>query len=78
MPSGIECDQYSVIGEIMNVEEATNRFTGEELWQLGLICNEVSFKLCMRKKDLLGEPLCGRRVKARIWLLGDVDLRRPV
>ena len=78
MPSGIECDQYSVIGEIMNVEEATNRFTGEELWQLGLTCNEVSFKLCMRKKDLLGEPLCGRRVKARIWLLGDVDLRRPV
>ena len=78
MPSGIECDQYSVIGEIMNVEEATNRFTGEELWQLGLTCNEVSFKLCMRKKDLLGEPLCGRRVKARIWLLGDVELRRPV
>ena len=77
MPSGVECDQYSVIGEILNVEEAENRITGEALWQLSLICNGVSFKLCMRKKDLLGEPLCGRRIKARIWLLGTVDLRRP-
>ena len=78
MPSGIECDQYSIIGEIMSVEEAVNNVTGEELWQLSLVCNGVSLKLCMRKEDLLGEPLCGRRVKARIWLLGNLDLRRPV
>ncbi len=78
IPSGIECDQYSVIGEIMSVEETKNRYTGEDLWLLSLESNEVMLKLCIRKQDLLGEPLCGRRVKARIWLLGNVDLRRPV
>ena len=77
MPSGIECDQYSVIGEITSVEEAANSISGEELWLLSLTCNGVSFKLCMRKEDLTGEPLCGRRLKARIWLLGTLDMRRP-
>ena len=77
MPSGIECDQYSVIGEITDVEETKNSITGEELWLLSLLCNEVSFRLCMRKEDLTGEPLCGRRLKARIWLLGTLDMRRP-
>lgn len=77
MPSGIECDQYSIVGEIEDVESGRNEITGEELWFLSLLCNGVSFKLCMRKEDLLGEPLCGRRIKAGIWLLGNIDLRRP-
>lgn len=29
MPCGIECDQYSVIGEITHIEEKKNSFTGE-------------------------------------------------
>ena len=78
MPSGIECDQYSIVGEIESIESGQNLITGEELWYLSVLCNGVSFKLCIRKEDLLGEPLCGRRIKAAIWLLGNVDLRRPV
>ena len=78
MPSGIECDQYSVIGEIMSVSENVNYRTDEELWLLGLNCNSVDFQLCMRKADLLGEPLPGRRLKCRIWLTGRVDFTNPV
>lgn len=29
MPCGIECDQYSIIGEITNIETKENRVSGE-------------------------------------------------
>ena len=78
MPSGIECDQYSVIGEITGVSENVNYRTNEELWLISLSCNSVEFNLCIRKDDLLGEPLPGRRLKCRIWLTGRVDFTNPV
>lgn len=78
MPSGIECDQYSIIGEITAVDETENRFSKEELWLLSLICNEVDFSVCIRKKDLVGEPAVGRRFKGKIWMQGRVDFGNPV
>lgn len=74
MPCGVECDQYSVIGEILEIAEGTNTLTNEELWFINLSCNDVVFWMCMRKADLLGEPLKGRRLKARVWLTGRVNV----
>lgn len=74
MPCGVECDQYSVIGEILEVESNVNGLTREELWMLKLDCNDVVFWLCMRKADLTGEPMKGRRIKCRLWMQGSVNM----
>lgn len=74
IPWGVECDQYSIVGEITEVGELINNLTGIPLWLLKVNCNDVNFRLCMRKDDLLGEPLAGRRIKCGIWLSGHVNL----
>ena len=74
IPWGVDCDQYSIVGEITGVEEAINAYTGVPLWFLKVTCNDVQFRLCLRKNDLLGEPLAGRRIKCGIWLHGRVTL----
>lgn len=70
MPSGIECDQYSVIGEIVKIELVKNRITEEEIYKLDIDCNDLPFCIAINKQDLLGEPQIGRRFKGRIWMQG--------
>lgn len=72
MPYGIECDQYNVMGEILDFMEFKNILTGEEVYQLTLDSNDVQFDVCINKKDLLGEPQTGRRFKGIIWLQGQL------
>ncbi|MDO4488234.1 MAG: DUF3881 family protein [Eubacteriales bacterium] len=74
IPWGVECDQYLIVGEITDCEETVNRFSGEELYIIGVSCNDVKFRVCMRKRDLTGEPEPGRRLKCGIWLQGHVNL----
>lgn len=74
MPYGIACDQYSVMGDILEVRETYNQLTGEKLYQMLVMCNEMLIDLCMNAEDLLGEPAEGRRFKGNIWLQGHVDL----
>lgn len=70
MPYGVECDLYSIMGEILAVRERQNDLTGEELYQMKLNVNELQFDICVPKKDVLGEPEMGRRFKGTIWLQG--------
>ncbi len=70
MPSGIECDQYTVIGEVVQVEEKRNRVSDELVYDLTLNCNDMIFHVGIAKKDLLGEPVVGRRFKGQIWMQG--------
>lgn len=72
MPYGIECDQYSVLGEITALKEVKNTFTREELYLMTLCCNGVSIDLCINKNDLFGEPEVGRRFKGNLWLQGEL------
>ena len=74
MPYGIECDQYNIMGEIQEVSFHKNEMTGEELCQMSLESNDMQFDVCINKKDLLGEPLVGRRFKGLIWLQGRLHL----
>ena len=74
IPWGVECDQYSIVAEILSVEESYNSFTGIGLWLLYVSCNGIQFRICMRKDDLLGEPAPGRRIKCGIWLHGRADI----
>lgn len=73
MPYGVECDLYSVLGEIQNIEEIENIVTGETVIRMLLLCNELSFDVCINKKDLYGEPQVGRRFKGVIWLQGYIN-----
>lgn len=72
MPSGIECDQYAIIGNILSVDRRTNRITGEEILLLGLECNDLNFRIAVNSMDLIGEPAVGRRFKGQIWMQGNV------
>lgn len=73
MPYGIECDQYSILGEITDYKMVTNKITGEEIYEMGINCNDLQFDICINKKDLYGEPLVGRRFKGSIWMQGFIN-----
>ena len=73
MPYGVECDQYSVLGEITECRTVKNTVTGEEIYQMSLYCNELTFDLCINTADLFGEPQVGRRFKGVIWLQGFIN-----
>ena len=73
MPYGVECDQYSILGEITECKIVKNKITGEEVYQMSIYCNEITFDMCINKADLYGEPLVGRRFKGIIWLQGFIN-----
>ncbi len=73
MPYGVECDQYSILGEITECKTVKNQITGEEVYQMSIYCNEITFDMCINKADLFGEPLVGRRFKGIIWLQGFIN-----
>ena len=73
MPYGVECDQYSVMGEILDITLRTNKMTGEEIYVMRLSCNDLEFDVCINKQDLYGEPQVGRRFKGTIWLQGYIN-----
>ena len=73
MPYGVECDQYSVMGEILDISLRVNRITGEEIYVMRLNCNDLQFDICINKQDLYGEPQVGRRFKGIIWMQGYIN-----
>ena len=73
MPYGISCDQYSILGTILDVKIVTNQVTDEDIYILSLNCNDLLFDICINKQDLLGEPLPGRRFRGSIWMQGSID-----
>lgn len=73
MPYGMECDLYNIMGDITSCEEVRNHATGEKMYELGVLCNDVPLDVCINEKDLTGEPEVGRRLKAIIWLQGRLN-----
>ena len=70
MPCGIECDQYAIIGDILYIDKRKNRFTGEEVYDMKIECNDMIFHVAINSQDLIGEPEVGRRFKGQIWMIG--------
>ena len=73
MPYGVECDQYSILGEILECNQVANQMTGEEIYIMTINCNDLIFDLCINKEDLFGEPAVGRRFKGVIWMQGHIN-----
>lgn len=72
MPCGVECDQYAVIGEILDFERQENIITKETIIIMKLNCNDILLDMAVNSADLVGEPKAGRRFKGIIWLQGEV------
>lgn len=70
MPYGVESDQYSVIGEILDYKKTVNKITEEEIYIMKIDTNGLVYDVCINKEDLLGEPQIGRRFKGNIWMQG--------
>lgn len=73
MPYGIESDQYSILGEILDFHSIENHLTHEKMYVLNLNCNDLIFDVCINSADLLGEPAVGRRFKGVIWMQGNIN-----
>lgn len=73
MPYGVECDRYSILGEILELHTIENEETREELYVMKLDVNELQFDVCVPVKEVLGEPAVGRRFKANMWLQGRIN-----
>ena len=73
MPYGVECDHYSVLGEIKETRRVENFLTKEHMHIMRINCNELEFDVCINEVDLLGEPAVGRRFKGNIWMQGFIN-----
>ena len=73
MPYGVECDHYSILGEITEIQMTTNRITGEKIYILKICTNELTFDVSINIIDLYGEPQVGRRFKGVVWLQGCIN-----
>ena len=73
MPYGVECDQYAILGEIVDIQELENSITGEGLYKMTLICNDIELDMCVNRADVYGIPAIGRRYKGTVWLQGHIN-----
>ena len=73
MPYGVECDQYSVLGEVLQSKRVMNHFSDEAVYIMKIGCNGMEFDVCINESDLLGEPMVGRRFKGNIWMQGVIN-----
>ena len=73
MPYGVECDQYSLLGEITDCHTDKNRITDEEVVFMTIECNEITLEICINREDLYGEPAVGRRFRGIVWLQGYIE-----
>jgi hypothetical protein len=74
MPFGVESDQYSVIGEIVDLSRQENQLSKEIIYNMKIECNDIFFDVCINEKDLMGQPAIGRRFKGNVWMQGTVCL----
>ena len=72
MPYGVECDHYSILGEILEYNLVENSLTEEKIYVLTVESHDLILEVCINQKDLLGEPGVGRRFKGVIWLQGEM------
>ena len=73
MPYGVECDLYSIMAEIVDYSIENNEVSGEEIIILSLDYNGMALNICINRKDLLGEPIIGRRFKGTVLIQGKVN-----
>ena len=72
IPYGIDNEHYSILGVIKKIEKISNEFSGEIVYNLTVLCNDILINVAINQIDLEGEPMVGRRFKGVIWLQGNI------
>lgn len=70
MPYGIDNEQYAILGIIKKIQQITNEFSDEIVYNLTILCNDITLNVAINSLDLEGKPEVGRRFKGIIWLQG--------
>lgn len=73
MPTGVECDIYSILGEIVSLRVKENVYTHENVVDMKISCNDCIFHVAINESDLEGVPAVGRRFKGKIWMQGNIE-----
>ena len=76
IPYGSESDLYSILGNIVSSRQIVNKSTGEIVWVIKIICNDIDMEIAINADDLIGFPYPGMRFKGVIWLQGEIGLQR--
>ncbi len=74
IPSNMETDCYTVLGEILSLRLEKNTLTGEEIYMMVLRCHLLEIQVAVPQAQLMGKPEVGRRFKGDIWLQGSLFL----
>lgn len=74
MPTGVECDMYQILGEIVSLRVKENVYTHENVVDMKVSCNECIFHVAINESDLTGVPAVGRRFKGKIWMQGSLEI----
>lgn len=72
IPNGVECDHYSMLAEIVDFRLEKNSLSSEQVYVFNVNCNGIPITVCINEKDLLGEPMVGRRFRGNVWLQGEI------
>lgn len=70
VPNGVECEIYSIVGDIVNFRMEENIYTKEKIYIFTVNCKDIVFDMAVAEKKLEGDPKIGRRIKADIWMQG--------
>lgn len=74
IPCGVECETYSILGDITALSQEVNVITGQVCYNMHIMCDDIDFNVLINKADLVGEPKVGRRFKGCIWLMSHVRI----
>lgn len=69
---------FTILGDILYVDKLMNSFTEEWVYYLSLDVLGQNIRVCINPRDLLGEPLPGRRFTGKVWLYGRLDPARLI
>lgn len=75
VPFGSESDVYSVLCHILAARQQFNTETGEKIWIMDCVCNNVRLEICINAADLIGMPMPGMRFRGTIWLQGRIEFQ---
>ncbi len=73
-PHGLECDQYAILGEILEWRREVNFLTQETVYIMKIDCNSLLIDVAINAKDLFGQPWIGCRFKGNVWMQGAVRI----
>jgi len=76
MPTDDDDTQYSILGDITNIEERTNTHSGEKLYVFTLNVTGSPIDICVNADDVRGLPSVGMRLLGSCWLQGSLKIMK--